>query len=201
MRHTTFILIFLCSAFTAIAQRINGFNLYPLSNGVSVNFNIAPGPDCYGYKIYHCLDSVSYVEIYDFAGICGTSLENEFKSFTHTTATLNQINYYKVQLYPYEVAYNRILYTNDGKKTILAYPNPVSSFNGYIRMKVAGVNNVGLEGYVCNEFGNKIQTLDLQTIGDVFQIQIETYADGVYFVWVSDGANIYSTKFIVWNTN
>src|SRR6478735_9144459 len=120
------ILLFTCLCFSLEAQRINDFNLSPQDDGIHVSFNIGPGPDCSGYSILHCLDSMSYVEVYNFSGICGTSGINEFKSYTHTTAIINQINYYKIQLYPYEVAYNRILYTTSGQGSILAYPNPVS---------------------------------------------------------------------------
>lgn len=185
----------------AFSQRINGFNLYPVSNGINVNFNIGPGPDCYGYKIYHCLDSVSYVEIYDFPSICGTSTSNEFKSYTHENPGLNQINYYKIQLYPYEVAYNRILYTNDGKGKVLAYPNPVSQRNLILNLKVLGVDNSSVEGYICNEFGVKLQAIDARTQGDLLQIDISGYSDGIFMVWFSDGSRIFTTKFIVLHTN
>ena len=201
MKKFLVIFSFVCGVFFAKSQRINGFNLYPISNGINVNFNIGPGPDCYGYKIYHCLDSISYIEIYDFPTICGTSNGNEFRSYTHETPALNQINYYKVQLYPYEVAYNRILYTNNGKGTVLAYPNPVSQSDQVIHLKVIGVDNTSVEGYICNEFGVKVQVLDVRTQGDLLQIDISSYPDGIYLAWFSDGARIFTNKFIVLHKN
>jgi len=201
MKKKLAILILVCGVFFAKSQRINGFNLNPISNGINVNFNIGPGPDCYGYKIYHCLDSISYIEIYDYSGICGTSTENEFISYTHESPTLNQLNYYKVQLYPYEVAYNRILYTNDGKGTVLAYPNPVTQRDLNLNLKVIGIDNASVEGYICNEFGVKVQGLDMRTQGDLLQIDISRYQDGIYFAWFSDGAGVFTTKFIVLHTN
>jgi len=184
----------------AKAQRINDFNLSPLESGIIVSFNIGPGPDCTGYSILHCLDSVSYLEIYNYAGICGTSGTNEFRSFTHSQPALNQVNYYKIQLYPYEVAYNRIFYSNSGLGNILAYPNPVSSTNSKITLKLFNANNVAVEGYVCDDYGQKIQEINTRSENDLVHVNVEGFEEGVYLVWLSDGAQFYTTKFIVLNS-
>lgn len=192
-------LTWICLSISIKAQRINDFNLAPINEGISISFNIGPGLDCTGYSIFHCLDSMSYLEIYNYAGICGTSGTNEFRSFTHTTPTLNQVNYYKIQLYPYEVAYNRILYTNNGQGAVLAYPNPVSSYNSFISLRFTNATNVSLEGYICNEFGIKVQSISARSEGNLLYLPVSGFSDGIYLVWLSDGASIFSTKFIVLN--
>lgn len=193
------VLTWICLSFSVKAQRINDFNLAPINEGISVSFNIGPGLDCTGYSIFHCLDSMSYLEIYNYAGICGTSGTNEFRSFTHTSPTLNQVNYYKIQLYPYEVAYNRILYTANGQGALLAYPNPVSQANSYISLRFTNASNVELQGYVCDDFGIKVQSISARSNGNLLDLPVSGFRDGVYLVWLSDGALVYTTKFIVLN--
>lgn len=193
-----YLIFFINCLFNSLyAQRISDFNLSPQNDGINVSFSIGSGSDCSGYSILHCLDSVSYVEIYNYAGICGTSPTKEFKSYLHITASYNQVNYYKIQLYPYEIAYNKILYSNSAQGYLLAYPNPVSQENLTISFKIPSANNIKLEGYICDAFGLKIQDIETQSQGDLIQISVSGFIDGIYLIWLSDGVSIYSTKFIV----
>ena len=89
------------------------------------------------------------------------------------------------------------MYSNSAQGSLLAFPNPVSQENYFITVKIANANNLKVEGYVCDAFGTKIQRIDSQSQGDLLQLAISAFKEGVYLVWLSDGARVYTTKFIV----
>src|SRR5687767_10751312 len=95
------------------AQRIVSFNLYPLNNSVVVKFTIGPGGSCTGYTIWHGIDSVNFVPVFDELGECGNTGTNEEKSYTHSNPAPNQVNYYKVQLRPYETTPIKSIYVTE----------------------------------------------------------------------------------------
>lgn len=195
--------IFLFSLFlwsvTGFCQRISGFNLYPANTSITIRFSILAGPSCSGYSIYHSTDSVNYVEIHNYAGICGGSGSTETFTYTHVNPIQNVVNYYKVQIYPYEVAYQRILFVPDGKGALTPFPNPVFQGNSTLHLKVHGSNNTKIFGYVFSPAGRPLMELDVSTSGDLVHVPISGFENGVYLVWLTDGAKVYSTKFVVAN--
>lgn len=191
--------VFLSLSLIGFSQRISGFSLYPANTSITIRFSILPGPSCSGYSIFHCTDSVNYVEIYNYAGICGNSGSTETFTFTHNNPLANQVNYYKIQIFPYEVAYQRINFTNDGRGSVMPYPNPVFQGNNTLHLKLFGLNNVKIFGYVFSPAGRPLMEINTSTSADLLHVPISGFENGVYLVWLTDGSRVYSTKFVVAN--
>lgn len=195
-----FIFYFSLTVSLASSQRIINFNLFPLKNSITIKFTITPGAACTGYTIFHSLDSLNYIPIYDYPQICGNTGANEEVTFTHQSPALFQYNYYKVQLFPVETTLpKKIFMTDQAQSGIWPFPNPVTSGLPEIGLKIFNANNTKFAGFLYNAFGGKLSELIFTTVGDVTRINIGGLKDGVYIVWVTDGLAPYYCKFVVKN--
>ena len=76
--------------------------MFTAGNGVSVKFTISKGAQCAGYRIWQGVDSVNFKLVYNYPGICGDLNVSQDISYFHETPNINQINYYKAELFPVE---------------------------------------------------------------------------------------------------
>ncbi|MCW3076899.1 MAG: hypothetical protein JWO32_1508 [Bacteroidetes bacterium] len=190
--------IFVLIGFTTTAQRIQNF--YGIVSGTSVGlrFTITKGPQCSGYTIFHSIDSVNFIQIYDYPGICGDVSVNQDISYTHTSPTLNQTNYYKVELVPYEVSpILRVYVADQPKKQMLVFPNPVSNSYDVLGVKIFNVSNTRVIGFLYNQFGKPLREYDLVTTLDMTAINVYDLANGLYVLWLTDGNQAFASKFVV----
>lgn len=193
-------LLILFIFFTALlfAQRITSFNVFQVNNSVALKFTIGPGPSCNGYNILHSADSVFYTTIYDYPGICGNSSSEDNQSWTHSSPTLNQTNYYKVQLNPGETTLAKSIFiVPQTKASLFAYPNPIQSYADILNLRFTGANNLRVVGYIYDQFGKPLEELDLRTVVDTSTLDIGRYNNGLYFIWLTDGLLAYASKFII----
>ncbi|HEY0029750.1 MAG TPA: T9SS type A sorting domain-containing protein [Bacteroidia bacterium] len=93
------LLLFCCSAVLAqISPILNSFQVSRYQNSILVDWEIASGNLCTGLKVEHSTDSINFVSIYDYPGVCGNSSVSERYSFIHTNPSLNVRNYYRINL-------------------------------------------------------------------------------------------------------
>ncbi|MDX2172650.1 MAG: T9SS type A sorting domain-containing protein [Bacteroidota bacterium] len=195
------VVFFVILTASVYAQRIQNFNVFAAGSVVGVKFTISPGTSCSGYKIWHSLDSTyfGFNPIYDYPGICGASGTSEDVSYTHGSPAVNQVNYYKVELVPVETsAIRRVFVPIDQTKVkLFIYPNPIGEISDILSLKISNIGSAKLVGFLYNQFGHKLRELDLMTQFDLASINVYDLNDGLYEVWLTDGNQAYSSKFIV----
>lgn len=182
----------------SIAQRIKNVNLYLANSTVNIKFTLSAGASCDGYKVLRSLDSLFYNEIYNYSGICGTSGVDENFSALDANPAFNQVNYYKIQLSTFETSEAKGIYvSNANSASMLVYPNPVTNVNDPVNLKLYNANNINVAGYLYDEYGFMLQSLNLYTTGEQTSINAGLLRNGIYLIWLTDGAVRYSCKFVV----
>ena len=198
-KHIFFVLLLL-TFLQANAQRIQNFGVFVAGSAVGVKFTISTGPQCSGYKIYHSLDS-NFVNtvIYDYSGVCGASANPETVSYTHVNPTINQVNFYKVELIPFETSpIKRVFVPIDNTKIkLFVYPNPIVQTYDVLNLKIANSATKRLVGFIYNQFGKPLRELDVTTQFDLAALNVYDLTNGLYVLWLTDGTQAYSSKFII----
>jgi hypothetical protein len=183
------------------AQRIQNFNVVLAGTSVGVRFTISAGAQCDGYKIWHSIDSTyfGFKPIYDYPGICGNAIKSEDISYTHTNPEIDVVNYYKVELVPVETSpINRIFVAQSNAKVkLFLFPNPIVQLYDVLNLKISNIGSKRLVGFLYNQYGHKLRELDITTQQDLASIQVYDLNDGLFQVWVTDGTDVYTSKFIV----
>lgn len=197
MKKIVFITLLIISL-VGYSQRIQNFNTFVAGTSVGIRFTIIKGPQCSGYTIYHSIDSINFIQIYNFPGVCGDQNVNQDISYTHSSPALNQVNYYKVELIPVETTpVNRIYVSDQPKVKMLVYPNPVVFNYDVLSMKIFNVSNLRLIGFLYNQYGKPLKQIDVTTTLDTASMYVYDLSNGLYVLWLTDGTQVYSSKFIV----
>ena len=194
-----FTILILLSLKMINAQRIQNFNVFVAGTNVGVKFTIGPGAQCGGYKIYHSLDSVFFNQIYDYPTVCGNSTSSEDVSYTHTYPTIDRTNYYKVELIPVETSPIRRVFVpiSTINVKLFVYPNPVVQISDVLNLKIANIGTTKLVGFIYTQFGKTIRQINLKTEQDLATLNVYDLTSGLYVVWLTDGNQAYSSKFVI----
>lgn len=196
----TIAIILVVVSFSSKAQnRLINFNLFQVKKTVAVNFVVSAGPDCGGFEVHHGLDSLILTPVIDFPGVCGNTSTNEEKTEIHYSPVYDKINYYKVVLKGWqgESAVKAIYVSENPNARMIAYPNPITKYDENLTMKLFNVRNVEVIGYVINQFGRIVKTMELTTTVDLASIDVNDLDDGVYVVWLTDGNEAFYNKFLI----
>lgn len=192
-----FILVLFCSLRFS-AQRIVDFKLYPTKNSVSIKFTLSAGPDCGGYQVLRSNDSINYYPVCEFAGICGLSSTDTEYACTDNKPLLNQTGFYKILLANFERSEVKRTYVFEPVNSgIVLYPNPLSGAIDLLRVKVQGIENKRLTGFLSNQSGKVVKELELIISPDLAEINVSTLSNGVYFIWLTEGSTSFSSSFII----
>ena len=180
------------------AQRILNFRIFQVNQAVFLNFILSKGSSCNGFNVLHSSDSVNFKIIHEDPTICGTSNANEVKNWTHVNPIINQLNYYKIQLNPGEMSpVNRIFVNQTNKPNIILFPNPISTDHDFLTIKILGTESLEFDGFIYNQFGNYVLKIENQSTLSNSTIKIHELSNGLYLIKLTDGYNLYSTKFII----
>jgi len=180
------------------AQRILNFKIFQVNQAVFLNFILSKGSSCNGFNVLHSTDSVNFKIIHEDPTICGTSNADEAKNWTHANPTINQLNYYKIQLNPGEMSpVNRIFVNKTNKPNIVLFPNPISTDIDLLTIKILGTESLAFDGFIYNQFGNYVLKIEKQSTISNSTIKINELSNGLYLIKLTDGYNLYSTKFII----
>ncbi len=205
MKFFIYILFTLIGINSLPAQRIVNFNVSlvpPQVQGgipqVLVRFGISPGIACPGYELLHSLDSINFIQFYNYAGICGTSSIEETYSQLHSTPAFNQINYYKVSIPGFETSSTARIFVGEYTQgaRLLLFPNPIINDN-ILRLKFLNFSGNEVEGYIYNQSGIKEGELYLKVVNNLSEINIGYLPDGLYIIWLTDGNIVLRSKFII----
>ncbi len=180
------------------AQRILNFKIFQVNQAVFLNFILSKGSSCNGFNVLHSTDSVNFKIIHEDPTICGTSNADEAKNWTHANPITNQLNYYKIQLNPGEMSpVNRIFVNQTNKPNIVLFPNPISTDHDFLNIKILGTESLAFDGFIYNQFGNYVLKIEKQSTLSNTTIKINELSNGLYLIKLTDGYNLYSTKFII----
>jgi hypothetical protein len=180
------------------SQRILNFNLSSSGGIVRIDFSVAKGSTCDGYRIYHSLDSLFFTVIEDYAGICSSTTENVPHSYNHTNPSPKAINYYKIELAFVETSPIQSIYVDDQSRPLLTpYPNPVPISDGLVKLRTSNTENGMLEGFICDEIGHKFQEVLVNSYDYKLELPLNGLSTGIYFIWLSDGVYAYGAKLII----
>jgi hypothetical protein len=180
------------------AQRILNFKIFQVNQAVFLNFILSKGSSCNGFNVLHSTDSVNFKVIHEDPTICGTSNADEAKNWTHANPITNQLNYYKIQLNPGEMSpVNRIFVNQTNKPNIILFPNPISTDHDFLTIKILGTESLAFDGFIYNQFGNYVLKIEKQSTLSNTTIKINELSNGLYLIKLTDGYNLYSTKFII----
>jgi hypothetical protein len=180
------------------AQRILNFKIFQVNQAVFLNFILSKGSSCNGFNVLHSSDSVNFKIIHEDPTICGTSNADEAKNWTHANPITNQLNYYKIQLNPGEMSpVNRIFVNQTNKPNIVLFPNPISTDIDLLTIKILGTESLAFDGFIYNQFGNYVLKIEKQSTISNSTIKINELSNGLYLIKLTDGYNLYSTKFII----
>ena len=180
------------------AQRILNFKIFQVNQAVFLNFILSKGSSCNGFNVLHSSDSVNFKVIHEDPTICGTSNADEAKNWTHANPIINQLNYYKIQLNPGEMSpVNRIFVNQTNKPNIVLFPNPISTDVDLLTIKILGTESLEFDGFIYNQFGNYVLKIENQSTISNSTIKIHELSNGLYLIKLTDGYNLYSTKFII----
>lgn len=198
---TYFALVFCVAAFSQRLQNISASAITgqnQTSSQVLIRFTIAAGIACPGYEILHCTDSINFIQVYNYAGICGNQSTDESFSFTHGSPGLEMVNYYRVSIPGYETSPTQRIYVGNqaSNASMFVYPNPAFS-ESMLRLKFYNYAGTNVDGYVYNQFGVAIKPLSLAIKQDVSEFNISDLDSGLYIVWLTDGNWLFRAKFIV----
>lgn len=202
---TYVILLTVCISFSQRIQNVNVSLVNSQNQGtnsqVLVRFEISPGQSCPGYEILHCTDSLNYISVNNYAGICGDQPTNQSFSFTHGSPGLEMLNYYKISIPGFETSPPHRIYVGQTvpKPNILVFPNPVFQ-QDFITLKYMNYAGSTVFGYIYNQYGIPVRELILKIDQSLSQVIISGLSDGLYVVWVTDGTWLFRNKFIVKRT-
>jgi hypothetical protein len=181
-----------------LAQRLTDIKTLLVGTGVDVRFTVTKGTSCNGYTILHSLDSVYFLQVYHYPGVCGNSISDENVSFLHTNTSINTFNYYKIELVPIESSFvQRIFVPELPNAKAIVYPNPIITNSDQLSFRILNSNNIKLKGFIYSEEGLRLRVLDLTTTIDIAKINVGDLINGIYSVQLNDGEKNYTYKFII----
>jgi hypothetical protein len=202
IRFSAYFILMLWSA-TAFGQRIVNFNLSLVSNqgqntSVLVRFSITAGQTCPGYEILHSADSLNYIPVYNYAGICGDPNAETSYSFVHGAPLPNQNNFYKINIPGFESTAPQKIFVGQQapQSTLRVYPNPVVT-EDRIRLKFFNFAGGLVEGFIYNQNGVRLMPLFIEVKQSDPEVAVGDLEDGLYIIWLTDGNILYRSKFIV----
>lgn len=197
LRAGGFVGVFLLTL-SSYSQRILNFNLSSSGGLVRIDFSVAKGSTCDGYRIYHSLDSLNFVVIEDYAGICSSTTENVSHTYNHSSPSPKALNYYKIELAFVETSPVKSIYVDEQSRPLLTpYPNPVPISDGLVKLRTSNTENGALEGFICDETGHKFQEVLVNSYDYKLELPIYGLSTGIYFIWLSDGVYAYGAKLII----
>ena len=190
----------LCFCLAGQAQNIQNFNLALSGSSVIVNWTLIRGNNCPGYTIYWSADSLNFSPINNYVGTCGDPNNDQNFKFVHTGPIPNQNNYYKVEMTALEMSPIRSIFVGSVQPTNMRiYPDPASAYDdGQIHFKIYNATNLKVAGFIYNQYGKPLRTIETTTTVDTGVAPIGDLDNGLYVLWLTDGSIAYRAKFIVY---
>lgn len=194
------LLAFLLPLFSLAQQRIRNPDAVFSNNIVTVRFTITAGQYCNGYTLLHTADSLMpFMQVYEYPSICGEPTNDQQHMCQHGAPVLNQVNYYKIRLDPFEESPVLRVYTGQQALSFIhLYPNPCGPSDEILNLRFNSLpENTDLVGFVVDRSGVKRGEVFLESVNKEAQINIGALEKGVYVLWLTDGNNVFADRFLI----
>jgi hypothetical protein len=197
---SAFTLLLSCCCFPLLSQRIANFQLSEFGTRVRIDFSVSKGSNCNGYTLFHSRDSIHYSIIEDYAGICSSTSEDLSFNYTHNDPAGMQYNYYKVELAFVESSEVKAIFVS-GKNAsaITLFPNPLLNNQEQLKLRIPGISNAALSGFIYDSGGMLVRELYLKQVDHFASFYVNELKNGLYLIWLNDGITAYSAKLIIGN--
>lgn len=197
-RRCNILILYVLCVCTLSSQRLANVQLYPQNNQVLIHFVITAGTSCSGYKIAHSSDGLIYQTFHEYPQICGASGTDEPFDVVHSSPILNQINYYKIEVFPFDNEYASVFVPQSAANgTLWVCPNPIPKNQNQVLLKVAGHQKSKLQGFVCSPHGNRLCDLNVSITAGIMLANVQFPSDGLYYFVLTDGTSIFSAPCLV----
>ena len=198
MKLFLFITLFFTVTIHCLAQNediLIQFSAVQIENRIQLNFTIKAGNTCNGIQIYHSEDSLSFAEIGDIQGVCGSSDRNETYSFTDNSPAKNKINFYRLQLGTLGYTYiTKLFFIQPDGNTALLFPNPVTN-----ETIITFLNTAHAElRLTVFSYDGKLVYQSPSSQGNSFHLEKDDFSPGQYFYQIDhEASHKYSGNFTI----
>lgn len=191
-----FFLSFACIHF-GNAQLVNysDFSLNAIDDKVLVSITIDSGSICQGIQLEYSTDSISFSQIDEVEGVCGSSSISKSYSFLHTEPLKNEKNYYQLVFgvsQKTEIRSIYIRYVLPGEVQVFPMPS-----NGSFSVYFSNPSNAKANWKIIDREGKVF--FETNTVNsDHIELNKNNFLSGLYFVQIIDENQNKSTgKFTV----
>jgi hypothetical protein len=179
--------IFFVGIHTLLSAQIISFVGFGGKTDVFLQWTLAANSSCSSLQIEWSTDSFFFspTVIYTYPGICGGSSQSTY-SFTHTTASQNSKNYYRIRS---TLGFSDIISvsTQLNVKNYRMYPVP---FNEESNIFFENPKNVPVRFYLFDRKGVMIYTSEL-FLGNYYKMLRNGLTPGLYYFWITDMSNVF----------
>lgn len=193
MRFILFSFYLFTIAFSTQAQSyVIGFRVQQAGNTVKVEFTIPGGITCNGMDVLRSTDSLNFDVALSIAGVCGSTSDDVFYSFTDEHPVLNSDNFYKIELK--QIGFSSVLkiHVFDQTLNVSVFPNPSKTI---------------AEVYFSPDYGRladvSLFSLDGKTlfqksaVSNNFSFSVEFLEKGVYLLQIISNEQKRLTTFLI----
>jgi len=177
------LLLFVLSFQFGFAQQDSIFSLFNVeqeNNKVVVFITINGGIQCAGLQVQRSTDSINFLQIYEFPGICGSPGADESYVYVDDSPVKNAINYYRLEVgnlgivsdqksvfFQYFESYKLLITPNPCEECTVRFPNDKRE---KVRIQLFSIDGKFLmEEETTNNFYS-LKNFDLQ--GSIFLVSI-----------------------------
>jgi hypothetical protein len=173
---------------------LQSFKIERFRDEILIVWEISSGNLCSGLKIEHSIDSLNFLGIFDYPGICGNSSVSERYSFSHMHPVANSLNFYRIDLNTNGTSETlKVFYADLKEKNYSLFPNPVStSTNLYFN----NPDNETVTFRIYNLNGKEfINQSNIRT--GIIPIGSFKLPSGIYHFSIDKGKEIINGKFVI----
>jgi len=175
-----FLIFFICIKNYAKSQsRVKNLTLLQFKEYIYIDFAITKGNTCSGFKILQSNDSINFITIHEFIGVCGELTKEQNISYIHNNPSKNIKNYYRVFIPPSDYSVIKsINVTSIPVEGYLIYANP---FTNLLKIKTSKNSTI----LIFNSKGEKLSEYSSDTNGLITE-DISALENGLYFFLIKD---------------
>ena len=183
-----FLLLSMCCFFLDLAAqegRLADFSVDQLNrSNVQIKWTMKAGVSCQSPEVQRSIDSLNFISIYRYPGVCGGGDEEESYSYIDHKAIQNAKSYYRLKID--EGEFSRIAAIEGSfdfsKNAVRLHPQPVTDL-----LNIAYLEDIGrpIELRIYNANGNEFRVDILSSLNDQpIEVSTQNLPTGIYFVWL-----------------
>lgn len=189
-----FIFVLCCFCIMGFAQNptLTNFSIQDFSNSVSISWTVKAGFSCTDVDVEHSTDSINFISIYNYPGVCGATSQDQDYNFVQENPTKNIKNYYRMNLGNYGYSEVKSVFLFDYSSAGYSItPNPITSEG---KLRFINTENATFFFEVYDTKGNMIYFLN-DISGNEIELGSANLNTGIYFFRLYNAKNSYNGRF------